>query len=356
MQKNDVYLKSLPQIAACLAQHGFQAAWDLLAEMQQQLPENAAVFHLQGNMLFETGRYAEAIKSYFHALAMTPNDARLLADTGSAWQMLANFPQALTYYRAALTWQLCEPQTFSAPAQPTIEFDKAHAEQQLWQVLAQLAHAGIHAFATSGVLLGLVREGHLLPFDKDLDIGLPFNELEAAKTLLLADGWRLLPSPKGMQTPIMLGHPNGMALDLCAFRVEPETGQTVSGFWVEGTPPEWHRVTVFPTLNLVKRASPYGPVWHLREPESVLTALYGPDWRIPDPDFDTVVSAYNQRGFSLITHCYAASRLYWHWSNGRHRKALSIARHSLRQLPDDGLLQQANAYLTSYCSQSEGVS
>lgn len=345
----DCYQTTLPHIYACFVQNGFQAAWDLLAERQRQAPHQTAWVHLQGNLLFEVGQYAAALERYESALQMTPNNARLLADAGSALHMRAYFPEALRYYRAALTCQVNAPDYWPPMPSTAAVLNHAEAEQLLWQVLASLAKAGLHAFATSGVLLGLEREGRLLPFDKDLDIGLPFNELEAAKALLLQQGWVLAPAPKGLQTPLMLAHPQkGMSLDLCGFRVEPETGQTISGFWVKDAPKKWQRITVFPTLHLIQKASPCGAVWHLREPEAVLAALYGPDWRIPDPDFDTVVSAYNQRSFSLITQCYAVSRLYWHWINGRYQKALSIARHSLRQQPDDPLLRQTEEYLTAH--------
>lgn len=345
----DLYQTTLPRIAAQVAQQGLQAAWDTLADMQRQAPHEMAWVHLQGNLLFETGQHAAALACYERALFTMPDNARLLADTGSVLHMLARFPQALHHYRAALAHQVRAPQCWPSvePLAPCL--NSAEAEQLLWQVLASLAKAGIHAFATSGVLLGLVREGRLLPFDKDLDIGLPFNELDAAKALLLQQGWLLAPAPKGLQTPLMLVHPQkGISLDLCGFRVEPETGQTISGFWVRDIPAEWQRVTVFPTLHLIKKTSPCGPVWHLREPEGLLAAFYGPEWRIPDPDFDTVVAAYNQRHFSLITQCYAVSRLYWHWINGRYRKALSIARHSVRQLPEDPLLRQVEHYLTAH--------
>ena len=345
----DLYQTTLPRIAAQVAQQGLQAAWDTLADMQRQAPHEMAWVHLQGNLLFETGQHAAALACYERALSTMPNNARLLADAGSALHMRAYFPEALRYYRAALTCQVNAPDYWPPVPSAAAVLNHAEAEQLLWQVLASLAKAGLHAFATSGVLLGLEREGRLLPFDKDLDIGLPFNELEAAKALLLQQGWVLAPAPKGLQTPLMLVHPQkGISLDLCGFRVEPETGQTISGFWVRDIPAQWQRVTVFPTLHLLKKTSPCGPVWHLREPEAVLAALYGPDWRIPDPDFDTVIAAYNQRSFSLITQCYAVSRLYWHWINGRYRKALSIARHSLRQQPDDPLFRQAEECLAAH--------
>ena len=83
---------------------------------------------------------------------------------------------------------------------------------------------------------------------------------------------------------------------------------------------------------------PEGRIWALDEPEAWLAALYGPDWRTPDPDFDSTVAAHNLRSFSLLTQCYAFSRIYQKWLQGQLPKALALTRHSLRHLPDDALL------------------
>ena len=44
-------------------------------------------------------------------------------------------------------------------------------------------------------------------------------------------------------------------------------------------------------------------VWSVTDAQAWVAALYGPDWRTPDPDFDAVIAAYNLRGFALLTQC-----------------------------------------------------
>lgn len=130
---------------------------------------------------------------------------------------------ALQHYRSALESQ-CHTTLLLNQAPPTPVFDSVAAQARLWQVLAALAGAGVHAFATSGTLLGLVREGSLLPFDKDLDIGLPFAEMDVATTFLLQNGWQLATTIQGMVNPVMLHDGQGLALDLCGFVAEAGTG------------------------------------------------------------------------------------------------------------------------------------
>ena len=263
-------------------------------------------------------------------------DGPALLAAGTAAHLQSDLPQALQHYRAALASQCRTPlRTLQAP--PAMAFDHAAAQQRLWQVLAQLASAGLHAFATSGTLLGLVREGGLLAFDKDLDIGLPLAELPAANTLLLQRGWQRAAAPQGMVNPVMLHDGAGLSLDLCGFTAD-KNGQALGGFWLHAVPDDWQRVTQFPQLRLHEQIRPEGRIWALDEPEAWLAALYGPDWRTPDPDFDTTVAAHNLRSFSLLTQCYAFSRIYQKWLQGQLPKALSLTRHSLRHLPDDVLL------------------
>ena len=320
-------------------------AWALLQQLAQTHPRQAVVPRLQGTVLSATGQHALALEHYRAALALAPHDGLTLASAGGCLHLLGDLPAAVQHYRGALQSQCGAPLRIEVPPQPS--FDSAAAAQRLWQVLPQLASGGIHAFATAGTLLGLVREGRLLPFDKDLDIGLPFNQMQAAVTLLLGSGWQRTSAPRGMVNPVMLDDGQGLSLDLCGYLAETDGGPALGGFWLQGAPADWQRVTQFPVLHLHKQHPPSGTVWTVTDPEAWLAALYGPDWRIPDPDFDTVISARNLRGFAVVTQCYAFSRIYEAWLQGRLHKAAALTCQSLRHLPDDALLLQVREHLAA---------
>lgn len=255
-------------------------------------------------------------------------------------------PEALRAYRHALALRLNKPlaQTTRAPRQ---DFNQPQVEQLLWATLTALAKAGVHAFAAYGTLLGLTREGSLLPFDKDIDFGLPHCEMARASHCLISNGWVEPLGSHRLSNPKAFYHPlHKISLDLSGFVVDA-SGQTYTGFWLKDAPRQWHRETRYPTLHLSKGITPNGdPIWQLDDPDTWLTAVYG-DWRTPDPFFDTVIAAKNLCGFSLLTECYAISRIYSHIDSGNARKAWALAGHALKHRPTDLLLLDAHDRLSA---------
>ena len=67
------------------------------------------------------------------------------------------------------------------------------AEKLLWTTCAELARLGIPAFPFAGTLLGLVRNGCLLDFDKDLDIAVWMESWDACCSALEEAGWARSP-------------------------------------------------------------------------------------------------------------------------------------------------------------------
>ena len=299
-------------------------------------------------LLWQLGCFEEAEAAWRQALAQDPDHPDALLGYGKLLQSQGALPAALEVFRRALTVRLRQPsRLLSAP--PRSSFATAENTALLWQTLAQLAGAGIHAFATSGTLLGLVREGGLLAHDKDLDLALPYGELAQAHDCLVARGWTPDRMNRFFLTPHAYQHDGlGVSLDLFGVIIEPGSTAMVSGIWLKGLPWEWQRVSEVPgPIRLRQIYQDAGLVWTLEQPEVLLEAIYGPEWRIPDPDFDAVIAARNLRKFSLLTQCYAFSRIYSRWQQGQLHKALTTTRHTRRHLPEDTLLQQVEDHLRS---------
>jgi cytidyltransferase-like protein len=216
--------------------------------------------------------------------------------------------------------------------------DSVLALNTLWQLLSQLKQQNLPAFATAGTLLGLERNGALLPNDKDIDIGVDWIYLPRVIEFLQAQGWQEQDRSYGLINPRCFAAPNGIVADICAYATEVGSNTTISGLWMDGIPFGWNRITCFPKLELGLKPSPAGTVYHLKNSHELLAALYGNDWQIEDSDFDTIVSAPNIKAFSWLARCYAYSRLYYNLKHGKQRRALRIIETVLRHQPRDPLL------------------
>ncbi|GGN17962.1 MULTISPECIES: adenylyltransferase/cytidyltransferase family protein [Marinomonas] len=269
---------------------------------------------------------------------------------GHCYQQNRLLPQASQAFHQALGTFYLQPSAFTAvspqPRKTPPGFDRAAAESLLWSTLVALKQHNIYAFATAGTLLGLERTGQLLENDKDIDIGIDWQQMPDTIKALTALGWQETSRSYGLINPRCFKHlASGITMDVCGYGTELPSGDTISGLWMDQVPFDWNRITYFPPIQLNAKMSPAGEIWHLTAPDAFLTALYGEHWRIPDPYFDTIVSAANLRHFSWLALCYGYSHLYSEWSKGNTQKALSILSTLRRHQADDPLLSAIEKHL-----------
>ncbi|AYF33936.1 hypothetical protein CUU95_08905 [Vreelandella alkaliphila] len=366
-----------------LRDNEIQRGINMLLQGIKVAPENAVLHAMLGEQLGKHGRAEASIKHYEKALMLDPdmlivqaklaqaysqqnrfNDAEPLINKalnaapsnpsvyiayGVMQQRRGKLPDAVEHFRKALTLKLEQPDIAAKdaakktlPRKKREDFNKPETEELLWDTLNQLAMANVHAFAVYGTSLGLVREGGLISFDKDIDLGLPHTEMERAVRCLENNGWVETPNQFLTNPRSMVHSVKKVTVDLSGFVIDKESNQVFTGFWLkEDVPHEWNANTYYPPLTLKKDTTPAGePIWSLTDPEAWLVALYGEGWKEPDPTFDTVIRAKNYIRFSLLVQCYAFSRIYNKWQEGEIKKAMAMVKGSLVHLPDDTLLQQ----------------
>lgn len=312
-----------------LYQHNqFEAAKiELLAVLKSEPDSELATRYLT-EFSINQGSSHSYIEQLQACLSQHPNSIDLHQLLAVVYQQNKLLPQAIEVYRKTLNLLLTiQP----APIKPvkSATFDQAKYETTLWQTLVLFRQHNIRSFATSGTLLGLTRDNALLPFDKDIDIGVDWGDLPAAIKLLRQNGWREHKRSYDLINPRCFMHSNGVILDLCGYGVDQKSQRTISGLWMANVPFAWNRVTTYPQIDLVDKDTPAGTVWHPAKPELILQALYG-NWRVPEPDFDTVICAKNLAGFSLLTQCFAYSRIYILWRKQKWQKVeklLAQVRH-----------------------------
>lgn len=187
----------------------------------------------------------------------------------------------------------------------------------VWRLLAAFHAAGCHVFPYAGTLLGLQRDGRLLPDDKDADLAVWLEDYALAGRLLLQWGLqRATDVPPFANMATYVDAASGASVDLFGLRRDPTRGRVEGGVWLYGKPPSHQRLLVLPWFELARRDGAAGTVWWPAEPEPLLAALYGPDWRTPQPEWDSLVSNVSVHEINLNWRCWALKSLCHRWLGG----------------------------------------
>lgn len=240
-----------------------------------------------------------------------------LAQFASPTQSLPLLQETSTHLHEALRLADTLPLPVAAPAiKGAYVSDKA--TQLMNQTLAGLAARDCVAFAFGGVLLGLTRDGCLLPFDKDLDVVVPQRYFARVCELLIADGWKRCWIPVRAQNfACFMDAATGITLDVIAYAFDQQHSRVMGGWWPHGLPREEGRLLAFSPFELDLSTQADGRFWRIRHPEPVLAQLYGEHWRVPDPQFDSSLETPALINWTLYTRVWAALKLLEAWTQGK---------------------------------------
>ncbi|AEJ00595.1 cytidyltransferase-related domain protein [Nitrosomonas sp. Is79A3] len=330
-------------------------ASEILDPLKNEYPLSQDIARLWCSLAMRTKRTADtlvyAAKIYAHVQGDF-HKAQWAQIMGTASFILLDLSGAHTHFTCALKHLMALAKSGKIPPQKALAkrlqsdenlFATGEAENLLWKTCAELAKLDIPAFPFAGTLLGLVRNGCLLDFDKDLDIAVRMESWDACCNALEQAGWVSSPMRIEYANYRDYVHPElGITLDVCGLQARGK--QIVGGFSLPGYPDDYQRVSVFPKFDLMQRSSEYGQVWFPRQPEKILTAFYG-DWRTPNPNWDTVISAHNLENFTLLVRCYAYHRLVQRWLSGDLAKAWCYAHQIALKDPDNVLALRSRQWM-----------
>lgn len=158
-----------------------------------------------------------------------------------------------------------------------------HAKKALHDLNVVLEDFGVKTFLISGTLLGFVRDGAIISWDKDIDVGVFSEECTENIENLFSS----------------LSNFNVRRLDLSSdrVRVTHETGVGIDIFphymeggrrWHDGAATRWWNTP----FSLKKMKFLGVDQWVPDNPELYLDENYG-DWRVPEPNFDARLDAPN---------------------------------------------------------------
>jgi hypothetical protein len=176
-------------------------------------------------------------------------------------------------------------------------------------VLMQLDILQIPHWVCNGTLLGIIRDGQLIPWDTDLDIGVPsdFNNIDFYESFF-GLGFKLL--DEGQGSDYITFNFGGIRVDLNFFH-EDESRGSLETLWLVPKPgiisrllfrfhSRLHLPHKFQSLfsrregytSLVKDVYPIQSISALgleipvpRHPDRVLSFTYGESWQVPNPNY-----------------------------------------------------------------------
>lgn len=213
-----------------------------------------------------------------------------------------------------------------------------------------LADNKVNYFLDGGTLLGIIRDGDLLPYDKDMDIGI-FSETSAEE---IYDIFEARPEyrckrPKNRYEEkqhywnIVVQHiERGITVDFFFFR---KIGDKFwNGFYNPKYPVLWGRKSIEVCAAEFKGFNIRIPI----DTEAYLAAGYGDNWRIPDEHFLTIISApsLNEKSYE-VSQSLGLQKLYGCITKQEFTKAADILRQ-LRRLRHDNFLEAINEKLKEF--------
>lgn len=223
--------------------------------------------------------------------------------------------------QVAITAATLSPQSLFIPETQAITV--VDARKALMDARECLGEANIPFFLCAGTLLGIIRDGNILSFDKDMDIGLAAHiDRQEALNALTANGQFRLNNPE-LATPekhnwnfSVVHTETNIGLDL--FFYHPDKRHFLCGFNASPTP-----VLSRPKKFKIEELIWQGVTWQIPSPpEQYLADIYGKDWGTPDPLFDTVISSHCQTPESWpARRCFGYIKLYESLTKNKWHKA-----------------------------------
>lgn len=250
----------------------------------------------------------ESFEKCFNKLKISNvNDLTLINYYSEAAQRVGLYQNAIDKWKYAISlvkknnWQIRPKKAF---------FSSKLASKALLDFKEIFDRNEIEFFLVSGTLLGCVRDGKILPHDKDLDVGIwETAPLDLVKTIIRTSGCFEI-MPKKIDDQIKIKHLNGSFIDIFVHYTENDK------IWHATSKLRWSN-----SFFSLKRHNFLDEDFLIpKDSDGYLIENYGLDWMIPKVSFDSTFDTPNAIAVNhkeIITYLYkkAFESILYHTNN-----------------------------------------
>jgi len=299
----------------------YQEAIRIINEALKLNPKELDLYMILGLSYIGIYQYDKAMKTAQKALDIRPNSSMIHHLVGEVYMKQGELKKALDSLHTSLNYYLRDLEKAKIINPPAISkyMNPQNAKIVLKKVYKAFKEKNIDIFLSSGTLLGIVRDGDILPHDKDMDIGVDWDvPRELVEEILIEIGFRMQNLSTKDKEWLVTGADKEMGVTVDFFFYKKLSDKTVYGFHGEPYPILWE----FPHFEL-STIEYNGDQWLIPSPyEMYCRTMYGEDWTIPNANYDTIISSSNLvKESEPLAICYGIVRLIDNIKRSNYKKA-----------------------------------
>ncbi|MDE7195581.1 MAG: hypothetical protein K2N69_01015 [Helicobacter sp.] len=327
-----------------LGMHNANAAKNIIEPLYHVHHDNLTIVALYMNILIALGDYQKGLELIPFLSKNASNHAGILNNIGLIYIETGDMHNAIASFRKGFRTIIANPLPKAAPRAQEF-MDQGSAKAGLLAIKKTLDELGVPFLLAGGTILGIHRDGDILPHDKDVDLGLPWG-IPRAELIHTLKHYNFvcnyteedIAGEKGQWNISVVHVPTGTTIDFFFCKVEENKliiGLNKNGKVLQNRFTNTGRCQVeyagetFLTFGSLDK--------HLEE-------FYGKDWCVPQANYNSLIlsdSVYDPDGVGIAlcyNHCLGAlCEAYYKKGHGYAMQLLSVH--------DDPLLLKLKNYL-----------